>query len=65
MPGAALVIALAFARASVATTHAMVIAAPPSQEVLMVRLTPEGTLETACVDNEQAAKAFLKSDKKK
>jgi hypothetical protein len=63
MPGAALVLALALAHAKPASVqpppHGMQISTPPSVEVLIARRTDDGTLETACVDNDEAAKAFF------
>ena len=63
MPGAALVLALALAHAKPASVqappHGMQIATPPSVEVLIARRADDGGLETACVDNDDAAKAFF------
>ena len=60
MPGAALILVLALARAkSVQPPRAMVIAPAPNREVLMIRRAADGSVETACVDNESAVRAFL------
>ena len=63
MPGAALVLALTLAHAQPASVqpapHGMMIATPPSVEVLIARRADDGTLETACVDNDDASKAFF------
>lgn len=60
MPGAALILALALARAkSAQPPRAMVIAPAPNREVLMIRRAPDGSVETACVDNEAAVHTFL------
>ncbi len=69
MPGAALILALALARARLAQPpRTMVIAPAPHRDVLMIRRAPDGSIETACVDNEAAERAFLagkpKSNKK-
>jgi hypothetical protein len=37
----------------------MTIASPPSVEVMIARRADDGTVETACVDNDAAAKAFF------
>ena len=62
MPGAALVLALTLAHAQPASVQpsprGMMIATPPSIEVLIARRADDGTLETACVDNDDAAKAL-------
>jgi hypothetical protein len=39
----------------------MVIADAPNVEVLVARKAADGTVETACVDNDDSAKAFLSS----
>ena len=61
MPGAALILALSLARARSATSspRAMLIVDSPHAEVLIARRSEDGTLETACVDNDDAAKAFF------
>lgn len=63
MFGAAFVLALSLARAQPASVqlppHGMTIATPTSVEVLIARRADDGTLETACVDNDDAAKAFF------
>ena len=62
MPGAALVLALSLAHAPAATQpppRAMIIASPPGIEVMIARKDGDGSLETACVDNDDAAKAFF------
>jgi len=62
MPGAALVLALSLAHAPAATQpppRGMIIASPPSFEVMIARKDGDGSLETACVDNDDAAKAFF------
>ena len=63
MFGAAFVLALSFAHAQPtsvqAPPHGMMIATPPNIEVLIARRADDGTLETACVDNDDAAKAFF------
>jgi len=62
MPGAALVLALSLAHAPAATQpppRGMIIASPPSIEVMIARKDGDGGLETACVDNDDAAKAFF------
>ncbi|MDQ6800605.1 MAG: hypothetical protein M3041_07170 [Acidobacteriota bacterium] len=43
----------------------MRIATPPSVEVMIVRRIDDGTLETACVDNDESAKAFFARPKSK
>jgi hypothetical protein len=58
MPGAALLVALSLIRTPPAP-RGMVIAAAPNHEVMVVRRTEDGTLETVCVDNDEAVKAFL------
>jgi hypothetical protein len=66
VPGAAFILALSLAHAQPAAlqpSHGMTIASPPSVEVLIARRLDDGTLETACVDNEEAAKAFLAAAK--
>jgi hypothetical protein len=68
MPGAALVLALALAHAQPAAlqpARGMTIATPPSIEVMIARKVDDGTLETACVDNDDAAKAFFAGAKSK
>lgn len=37
----------------------MIIAPAPNVETLIARRADDGTLETACVDNDDAAKAFF------
>ena len=67
MPGAALVLALALSHAQPAflqPSRGMTIATPPSVEVMIARRVDDGTLETACVDNDDAAKAFFARAKK-
>ena len=62
MPGAALVLALSLAHArpaSLQPSRGMTIATPPNVEVMIARRVDDGTLETACVDNDEAAKAFF------
>ena len=61
MPGAALVLALvlAQARSAPAPPRGMLIVPAPNVEVMIARRTDDGTLETACVDNDDAAKAFF------
>ena len=62
MPGAALILALSLAHAPAATQpspRGMIIAASPNVETLIARRADDGTLETACVDNDDAAKAFF------
>jgi len=63
VPGAALalVLALASARATPAPAPArgMVIAPAPNIEILVAKRTDDGGIETACVDNQEALKAFL------
>ena len=63
MFGAAFVLALSLAHAQPASVqpppHGMAIATPPSVEVMIARRADDGTLETACVDNDDAAKAFF------
>ena len=63
MPGAVLILALALARARGGTPSTprreMIIAAPPNQEVLIAWRADDGTLETACVHSDDAAKPFL------
>jgi hypothetical protein len=64
MPGAALVLALALSHAqplpaSLQPSRGMTIATPPSVEVMIARRVDDGTLETACVDNDEAARAFF------
>ncbi len=69
MPGAALVLALSLAHAQPASVQppprGMRIATPPSVEVMIVRRIDDGTLETACVDNDESAKAFFARPKSK
>ena len=68
MPGAALILALSLAHARPASqqpSHGMTIATPPSVEVMIARKVDDGTLETACVDNDDAAKAFFALSKSK
>jgi hypothetical protein len=70
MPGAALALALTLAHARSApqqtlTPHAMVMVAAPNVEVMIARRVDDGTLETACVDNDDAAKAFFAGAKSK
>jgi len=43
----------------------MIIATPPSVEVMIARKVDDGTLETACVDNDDAANAFFAQAKSK
>lgn len=63
MFGAAFVLALSLAHPQPASVqpppHGMSIATPQSVEVLIARRTDDGSLETACVDNDDAAKAFF------
>jgi hypothetical protein len=61
MPGAALVLALslAHARPTAIPPRQMLVVAAPNVEVMIARRTDDGNLETACVDNEEAAKAFF------
>jgi hypothetical protein len=61
MPGAALILALSLARSPRATAapRGMLIVDAPRAEVLIARRSEDGTLETACVDNDDAAKAFF------
>ena len=63
MFGAAFVLALSLAHAQPASVqpppHGMAIATPPSVEVMIARRADDGTLETACVDNDDAARAFF------
>ena len=61
MPGAAVVLALVLAhgRPAAAPARAMIIAAAPNVETLIARRADDGTLETACVDNAESAKAFF------
>src|SRR5213592_3681086 len=62
MPGAALILALSLAHAPAATQpppRGMIIAASPNVETLIARRADDGTLETACVDSDDAAKAFF------
>ena len=62
MPGAALVLALSLAHARPSSTQpsrGMTIATPPSVEVMIARRVDDGSLETACVDNDAAAKRFF------
>lgn len=63
MFGAALALALSLSHAQPASVQApprgMSIATPPSVEVLIARRVDDGSLETACVDNDDAAKAFF------
>ncbi|HEY8183077.1 MAG TPA: hypothetical protein VII32_12615, partial [Thermoanaerobaculia bacterium] len=63
MFGAAFVLALSLAHAQPTSVQppprGMTIATPPSVEVLIARRADDGTLETACVDNDDAAKAFF------
>jgi hypothetical protein len=68
MPGAALVLALSLAHARPAAlqpSRGMIIATPPSTEVMIARRVDDGTVETACVDNDAAAKAFFAQAKSK
>ena len=68
MPGAALVLALALSHAQPASlqpSRGMTIATPPSVEVMIARRVDDGTLETACVDNDDAARAFFARAKTK
>ena len=68
MPGAALALALTLAHARSApqqTPHAMVMVAAPNVEVILARRVDDGTLETACVDNDDAARAFFAGAKSK
>jgi len=59
MPGAALVLALALAQAKPSPPpRAMIIAPAPNVETLIVRRNTDGTIDTACVDNDDAARAF-------
>lgn len=63
MFGAAFVLALSLAHAQAASVQSpprgMMIATPTSVEVLIARRNDDGSLETACVDNDDAAKAFF------
>jgi hypothetical protein len=43
----------------------MVIAPAPNRQVMVARRNDDGTLETACVDNEEAVKALLARSKPK
>jgi hypothetical protein len=68
MPGAALALALSLAHARSAPQPAargMIVAPAPNVEVLIVRKVDDGTLETACVDNDEAARAFFARGKSK
>lgn len=65
MPGAALILALSLAHAKPAPPRTMVIAPAPNVETLIVRRAPDGTIETACVDNDDAARAFVAGAKGK
>jgi hypothetical protein len=68
LPGAALVLALALSHAQPASlqpSRGMTIATPPSVEVMIARRVDDGTLETACVDNDDAARAFFARAKAK
>jgi hypothetical protein len=68
MPGAALILALSLAHArpaSLQPSRGMIIATPPSVEVMIARKVDDGTLETACVDNDDAANAFFAQAKSK
>lgn len=64
MPGAALLVAISLMRTPPAP-RAMVIAPAPTREVMVVRRHDDGTLETSCVDNEEAVKALLTRPKPK
>ncbi|HYS55024.1 MAG TPA: hypothetical protein VER58_14800 [Thermoanaerobaculia bacterium] len=62
MPGAALILALSLAHVPASTQpppRRMIIASPPNIEVMIARKADDGTLDTACVDNDDAAKAFF------
>jgi len=63
MPGAALALALALASArsmpAPAPPRGMVIAPAPNIEILVAKRSDDGGIETACVDNQEALKAFL------
>ncbi len=66
MPGAALVIALTLAHGkAVLPPRAMIIAPAPNRETMIVRRASDGTIETACVDNDEAMRAFLAGAKAK
>jgi hypothetical protein len=64
MPGAALLVAISLLRTPPAP-RAMVIAPAPNRQVMVARRNDDGTLETACVDNEEAVKALLARSKPK
>lgn len=66
MPGAALVLALALAHPKPPPPpRAMVIAPAPNVETMIIRRNADGTVDTACVDNDDAARAFLAGAKTK
>jgi len=65
VPGAALVLALALAHAKPAPPRGMIVAPAPHREVLVLRRAPDGTIESACVDNDAAVRAFLGGSKPK
>jgi len=42
----------------------MTIAPAPTRETMVLRKAPDGTIESACVDNDRALRAFLAGSKR-
>jgi len=64
VPGAAIAFVLALAHARPAPPRAMTIAPAPTRETMVLRKAPDGTIESACVDNDRALRAFLAGSKR-